>query len=356
MTKTKRILAVILAVVMLLALAAGCGSKKDEGSTLTASGQPYSHTLPVWLAQKDGMFEDAGIDFELLMFTGGAPQNEALGAGEWDIGTMGSPPSITGGLAYDVKVIGFGSTDSSAVSIWARPDSDVAQISGEVEGYPDIKGNADTWRGKTILCPTSTSAHFTLVATLQAMGLTGDDVNIIDMGVAQAYTAFKAGEADIVCLWDPQGFYAEDEGWTQISSGEATGQDMPTVIVAPQSAIDEKYDEILEYLDFYFQETEKYSQDLEAYAQAMMDIGLENGLDQTFEVAHMAAEKRPLPTLDDEIEYFSTDYAETTMENLMDFFIYTGTITEEDKQTLIDNGFVDSRFIEALAERYNKDF
>ncbi len=335
----------------------GKEDSKELGS-LTASGQPYSHTLPAWLGMNDGKFEEAGIDFDLLFFTGGAPQNEALGADEWEVGTMGSPPSITGGIAYGVKVIGFGSPDNKAVTIWARPDSDIAQIQGEIDGYPDIYGNADTWRGKTILCPTTTSAHFTLIATLKTMGLTSDDVEIIDMGVPQAFTAFKAGEGDIACLWDPQGFNAEEEGWVCVSSGDASKEEMPTVIVASEKAIAEKHDEILEYLDIYFQETEAYADDLDAYGQAMYDIGLENGLDQEPDVARRAAENRPLPTLDDEIEWFKGEVgsrkADTVMQNLMDFFVYTGTIEEADKQTLIDNGFIDGQFIEELAARYGK--
>lgn len=386
MRLTRKIAALLLAFVLVLGLAACTTTKTEttadstgsdastetktntsgevaatetkERTSLIASGQPYSHTLPAWLGMKDNLFEAANMDFDILMFTGGAAQNEALGADEWAVGTMGSPPSITGGIAYGVKVIAFGSPDTEAVTIWARSDSEIAQISGEVEGYPDILGNADAWRGKTILCPTSTSAHFTLIATLKALGLTSEDVEIIDMGVAQGYTAFKAGEADIVCLWDPQGFYAEDEGWTCISSGKATGEVMPTVIVASEKAIAEQHDEILEYLDIYFQECEKYSKDLDAYAQALMDIGLENGIEQDFETAYKCAAKRPLQTLDDEIDWFSGEYGsrkvDAAMENLMDFFIYTGTIEESDKQSLIDNGFVDGSFIEELAARYGK--
>lgn len=284
--KTRSILALVLVVLLI----ATTGAVAEGLTKIYASGQPYSHTLPVWLGMKDGKFEEKGMEIELLMFTSGAPQNEALGADEWGLGTMGSPPSITGGVAYGVHVIALGNPDNNAVSIWARNDSDIAQISGEVEGYPDIMGNADTWRDKTILCPLTTSAHFTLVATLRALGLTTDDVNIIDMGVAQGYTAFKAGEADIVCLWDPQGLYAEDEDWTCISSGAATGEIMPTVVVASQKALEEQHDEILEYLDIYFQETEVYSKDLDAYAQALMDIGIENGIEQTYEIAYISAE------------------------------------------------------------------
>lgn len=42
-----------------------------------------------------------------------------------------------------------------------------------------------------------------LIATLSAMGLTQNDVSIVHMDVPSAYTAFKAGQGDIVALWDP---------------------------------------------------------------------------------------------------------------------------------------------------------
>ena len=37
------------------------------------------------------------------------------------------------------------------------------------------------------------------------------------------------------------------------------------------------------------------------------------------------------------------------MDNVIDFFVDQGSYTEDDKQTLIDNGFIDGDFIEALA-------
>ena len=324
----KRLLALALSLAMVFAMAA-CGESggdTSEGGSLVVSGQPYSHTLPAYIGLEEGQFDEIGLDVELIMFTGGNVQNEALGAGEWDVGCYGSPPSITGGIAYGAKVIAFGSPDTEAVTIWARPDSDIAQIQGQVDGYDEIYGNADTWRGK--------------------------------VGVAQGFTAFKAGEADIVCLWDPQGFDAEAEGWTCISSGKATGEAQPTVVVASEEAIETKHDEILDFLDVYFQICEKYADDLDAYGQYMMDIGLDNGVEQTLEVATRCAEKRPLSTLDDEIEWFSGEkgsrYVDVTLENLMDFFVLTGSIEESDKEYLIENDFVDDTFIRELAERHGK--
>ena len=42
------------------------------------------------------------------------------------------------------------------------------------------------------------------------------------------------------------------------------------------------------------------------------------------------------------------------MENLMDFFVQTGSIEESDKQSLIENNFIDDTFIRELAERHGK--
>ena len=125
--------------------------------------------------------ETDGLDINVLWFTSGNTQNEALGANEWDAGACGTPPAIAAGVAYDAKIIGLNVDDTISCDYWVRPDSDIAQITGEIEGHPDIMGNADTWKGKTILCPTQTSAHYMLICTLSTMGLTQNDVNIVPM-------------------------------------------------------------------------------------------------------------------------------------------------------------------------------
>lgn len=382
MKKRKVMLSVMLAVFMLILAACGKAANENTAGDVTngnadtastakndetqaeepmkivLSHQPYSHGLPSYIGDIEGMFEEAGIDVEILMFTSGPAQNEALGADEWDVGAMGSPPSIMGAIAYDSKVIAFSAPDTEAVSIWARDDSEIAKFSGKVDGYPEILGDAGSWKGKTILCPTSTSAHFTLMATLEKMGLTDSDVEIIDMAVPQAYTAFKSGQGDIVCLWDPQGFYAEEEDWTCISSGKATGEVMPTVVVASAKAIAEKPEVIEAWLDVYLQASEKYSDKLDEQAQLLLDFGLENGLDLDYDTAYKSAAKRPLPSLDDEIRMFSGNYGERevdlAMEKVIDFFVAQGKIEESDKQALIDNGFIDGQFIDRLAKKYGK--
>ena len=60
------------------------------------------------------------------------------------------------------------------------------------------------------------------------------------MTVAQAYPAFRAGEADAVALWAPFGYLAADQGWVKVSSAEAVGVDFYNLIIATDKAVKEK--------------------------------------------------------------------------------------------------------------------
>jgi len=328
------------------------GSAPTQLRKLTVSHQPHNHGLPGYIAEQENLFVEAGLDITTLMFTSGPPQNEALGAGEWDVGVMGSPPSIAGGIAYGSKVIGFAADDTMACDYWVRPDSPIAEISGKVSGSPDILGDADSWRGKSILCPVATSAHFMLIATLQKLRLTENDVKIINMEVPQAFTAFKAGQGDIVALWDPQSVSAGDEGWVCVSSGPASGEKMYTVIVASPKAIEEKPQEILDWMRVYYGVCDKFKDDKDGQAKYLLDFQTENGMQVDERMVRVIVNERPMPTIADQAELFAGEYgqreADRITEKIIDFFVAQGRYEPKDKQYLLDNHFIDDRFIKQL--------
>ena len=368
----KKLLALALALCMIFALCA-CGQQAAtetaaeaaaevaadaavdaiEPTSIVVSHQPYGHGLATYIGVEEGTFADENCDVEILWFTGGGPQNDALGADEWEAGCYGSAPAIAAGVRYNAHIIGVNVEDSVSIDYFVRPDSDIAQISGAVEGYPDILGDADSWRGKTILCNTATSVHFGLVATLNKLGLTQDDVNVVHMDIPSAYAAFKAGEGDVVCLWDPQSYQAEEEGWVKASSGEATGELFPTVYIASDKAIQENWDGIYQWFKTNIEINEAFADDLDAQTAYLLQMQLENGIDTTEELARRFCEDRPLTTLDKNVEYFKGEYGQRymdeVMDNVVDFFIANGLYTEEDKETLYANNWIDSEFVEALA-------
>ena len=99
----KRLSCVLLAVVLMLScILTGCGKKGEDGLSITVSHQPYSHGLPSYIADVNGVFEENGLDVEILWFSGGNTQNEALGADEWEAGAYGSAPAIAAGIASSI--------------------------------------------------------------------------------------------------------------------------------------------------------------------------------------------------------------------------------------------------------------
>lgn len=374
----KRVMSAVAATALLASGFAGCGNAatsteksttssaatstatSEDKSTnagdlkITVSHQPYSHALPTYIGLQEGDFEKNGVDVNVLWFTSGNTQNEALGANEWGAGACGTPPAISAGIAYDAKIIGLNVDDTISCNYWVRPDSDIAKISGEVEGHPDILGNADTWRDKTILCPTQTSAHYMLIATLNAMGLTQNDVNIVPMDVPSAYAAFKSGQGDIVALWAPQSYTAQDEGWVMASSGVASGETMPTVFVASQKAIDENWDAVYAWLKTWFEVADKYRDDTETQAKDLLQMQLDNGIDTDEAQATRFVEERPLPSLESNVEWFKGEEGsrpcDEAVYKIVQFFVDQGTYTEDDLQRLKDNHFIDSEFIDAMAK------
>ena len=262
---------------------------------------------------------------------------------------MGVPPAASSGLAYDAKIIGLAADDTMACNYWVRPDSEIAGISGQVDGHPEILGDADSWRGKTILCPTGTSAHYLLIATLNLLGLTEDDVEIVHMDVPSAFAAFKAGQGDICALWDPQSKQAAKEGWVMTSAGQWTGTQVYNVIVASKKAIEEKPEAVLTWLRTYYEVCEDYKDDKEGQAKYLLELQLDNGLDVDEEIV---TAERPMPTLADQAELWAGEPGERPVDKIVydmfDYFVASGQYEPSDREYLESINFVDDTFIKQL--------
>lgn len=345
----KIVLCIALGIITLFASA--CGGSSNETASLVIGNQPYTQGISIYLAQEQGLYE--GFETESLVFASGNTQNEALGADEWEVGVTGLPPAIFGGVSYGLKIIGFSVDDTVSPHFYVRPDSDILSVQGAVEGCPDIYGNAETWRGKQILCPTATSSHLMLVIVLEKLGLTEADVEIVHMDPSQALTAFKAGEGDVLACWPPVSFGVEDD-WVLAASGVATGEQIPIVVVASEKALTEKRDVVKAWLKQYYEHCEEMSGDMDALTEALVELETDNGLTIDSEGAGRIVEDRPLPDLKTQIELFSGEAGQTRADEIVmkyaDIFVGQERISETDKEKLISEGFVDNSLIMEISE------
>ena len=222
--------------------ATGTGEKttqKEEGlEKVTISIHPSGHGLPAYIASEKGFYAEQGLDVETLVYIAAPPQMEAYSTGAWDIGTTGFGGIVLGVAKNNLVILGSSIDDGKLLALWARPDSALAKA-----GYNEsigAYGNASLWKDQQILMTQGTITNVLLTSTLQRMGLTDDAVKKINMDSSPAYTAFKAGNGDLVQGFAAFYFAAEADGMVPVSTGISQNIFLPSAIIASEKIIKER--------------------------------------------------------------------------------------------------------------------
>ena len=214
----KKLIALLLALVMVFALAA-CGG---EGETTTTE-PPADDTTPVddttppeepsaepvtlnigymnnygslWAlaaAQNLGYFEEEGITLELTSFDNGPNIIAAMENGSVDIGYIGDG-------AHKLCVQG----NASIIALSHISNGDA------VIGGPEVKTIADL-KGKTVAYSSGTTSENILIQALASEGMTMSDITAMDMDASAIVTAMLSGKVDACAIWSPNSTTVIDE-------------------------------------------------------------------------------------------------------------------------------------------------
>lgn len=354
-----RITALLLAAVLTTAGLTACGNSNSSdsnessgaGGTVNLAIMRTGFTLPLYYAMEQGYFEDAGINVNVQYYDNGPQINEAIASGDVDLGGIGQMPSITGGIANKSKVVAWMEDDEASVQAYARNDSDiVAAGKGNVEDAPEIYGTADTWKGKKVICAKGTSSHYGLLATLSALGLTEDDITIVDMEGSKGATTFASGEGDVFFGFDPQWseFYSNSDDYTQISTCQAAGQSLYSMLVASNDFCTNQSDVLVKFIEVLLQTEEDFRTDEDKYYEEMYNWQSFYG-NCTEELAQYSASIKPLRSTGEQKEMFTeTDGTSEVLESyrtVIDFMVKNSVITKEDAQTFYDNNTIDGTYL-----------
>lgn len=204
----KKVISLLLIAITILSFTA-CGKKAETASTSvdektsseTAEKIPLKvrisnfagTVVPYHIAVDYGFIEKAFADskydvtIEITNFSNGAAAVEAAQAGELDILTSGdqmiTTAIIDNGLPF--KVIGTSYTNTRYAFIAGKNSG--------VKSIDDIKG---TKVGVTI----GTNYYLGVLAFLEDIGLSVDDVEVVNLSPADAYTAVVSGDIDWALL------------------------------------------------------------------------------------------------------------------------------------------------------------
>lgn len=335
----------------------GCGkqnepAEKESSVSVVRSGELMTAIpVPVDFADKQGWYEELGVERENVLFANGPAANEAVGAGEIDIYTIGAMPGILGGIAYNSKIIGWLEDDDAALQIYARKDHPIVQAGkGNLSSAPDIYGTKETWENTKIIVASATSSHYCVNSVLGMFGLTDTDVQLIDMEGTSGAAAFLAGEGDLYCSWDPQWneFANDPDHYVQVATCAMTDKSFICVLMASEDYCNNNSEEIVKYLEGVVKACDAFATNEETYYQAMYDWQSEYA-EVTEEEAKGSAQLRKMYDLDGlqewhEIEDGTSKLAETVWE-ISDFMVSTGLIEEDAKNELMESGFVDTSYM-----------
>lgn len=316
-----------------------------------------AHSIPFYIADQEGFFDELNIDIEYQSFINGPAMMEANAS--WDIADVGGPGVLVGQLAYGVKMVGIADYEEN-LGLFVRKDSPIAAAGkGALAEYPEVYGNADTWKNTRWLYPIGTNLHMTLAAGLNKLGLTVDDINSVNMDVSSALTAFRGGEADGLAVWNAIAFAAEDAGFVRVADAGKLGVVSACSLVATPDALENKSELLTKAWQVYYL-TWQWANESEENFNKAVDYYVESceieGVVSDESICRRALEMYKGPSVAEAInvmtqtepdvlgKYTTRDLlrGENDLLITLDFFITQGKYTDEDRNKILDNHLVDS--------------
>ena len=207
--------AVISSLVVMAIMMAGCISQPAAGPAVIRIGyQPSTHQVAEMIAMEKGWWQQDLAPYGVknvtdYVFPTGAPEMQAMLAGELDVAYVGAAPVLSAvSTGLDGKIVAGVNTQGSDL---------VLRTGLNYTGPESLKGlKIATFQAGTI-------QDTVLRDWLQANGVDPDkDVQIIGMGPGDAVTAITAGKVDAVFLPHPSPSIVEASGAGKIivQSGE----------------------------------------------------------------------------------------------------------------------------------------
>ena len=187
---------------------AGQASVPDK-LTLTYVTSPLN--VPTIIERDQNIFEDAfedmGISLEYAQINSGADQTQALASGDvqilYAVGATSVILSAANGA--DIRVLNMYSRSPKAFCMYSTDDS---------------LTTPESLKGKTIAGPAGTNLHELLASYLAWGGLTIDDVDYVNMSIADAKAALDGGSVDAALIAGAAAYQAKQQGYYMVADGE----------------------------------------------------------------------------------------------------------------------------------------
>jgi NitT/TauT family transport system substrate-binding protein len=344
----KRYLSVALVAMLVLSLTQGLSAfAAEQPRPLRVAVQSFYCSTPVGYIVDNGLDVEAGIPFEILTFNGGAPINEAMAAGLWDVAVTGGA-FIFAMAQYNAKLIGhqIDGTGADGNAIYARNVNPATTVKGFNPNFPDVYGSPDTVKGQVLLQNTGTTSQYLAVSYLDALGVAESDMQIVSLDFPQLYSSFATGQGDLSAMTSPHAYKAKaHDDWTMMATLENLGAPLYESIVCTEEAYNTRYDDIVKFISLIYEANDAIAQSEETAFAAAKKWYQDNGKDLSDEDILAEVQGKPFITSEKakslDLTVFAMKYA--------DFFIRCDKI-EADKRDVIASGICQDVLDKALGK------
>lgn len=166
------------------------GTSAHATETINFGVQPA--TMPIYIARAAGLLDPIEMKHDVKIvfrkFSYGAPENQALAAGELQIASAGMGPAIVAAARLPAKLLAITILEQTAIIV--PKDLTVASVA-------DLKGKRIAFPGK------GSQQYPLLVKALADAGLTLNDVQLFKTKGSDVPTLLANKSVDAGITWDP---------------------------------------------------------------------------------------------------------------------------------------------------------
>ncbi len=267
---------------------AKAGELNLSGRHWKIGGQVRQTSLYLYYARDLGLFEEAGLDVEIVTLANGPALNEALNAGEIEAAANGMAavyvlPTENFYYAGDTT-INFGGQ-----AMYGRTDSDTVKAGL----YKDTKyyGSPETVAGANVLGLGAGPQQFIAYAYAEALGLDSEEIEFTAMDHAQAYEAFITGQGDFVATTPPYSNVLESApAYTMVADYiDLAGGPLIDSFIVNRDLADEYPDDVAAILNCCYEAMDRLAKDDDARSEYALDLYKNEG-GTTYSDEDMASE------------------------------------------------------------------
>lgn len=303
---------------------------------IKAMMQIEHETFLVWLAKDKGWDKKIGLDIELEVTEDAGLEIVSKFKNDhntFNICGIGAVPTIIGCNDHSLEVVDIANDESATNMIYVRENSDILKTRGWNKDYPYVYGSPESIRGKEIFLKRMTHASYLLSHWLEMFNLDFSDVSVKSMNCSNALEAMDSGRGDVMALWAPDAYIAEERHYRSVADLTVLKKVVPINFVAdvefcrnnPQSvakfiavylkAVDYQNQHGIALANDFIRFSKQYSQDGKGVSKIVAEKTILNSIPYNYEQAVELFEQKN-----------GRSPAQTIHQDITNFFILNGIL------------------------------